>query len=52
MFGNSRAEPAVLTFLRDAGVGKMLSLALRRENWWEDDEDSESEEEEGGPGPP
>ena len=52
MFGDQRATPAVLTFLRDTQVGKMVSLATRGENWWEEDEDSESEGEEGGPGPP
>ena len=52
MFGDQRAIPAVLTFLRDTRVGRMFSLAPRGENWWEEDEDSESEGEEGGPGPP
>ena len=52
MFGDQRATPAVLTFLRDIWVRKMVWLAPRGENWWEEDEDSESEGEEGGPGPP
>ena len=50
MFGDQRATPAVLTFLRGTRVGRVISLAPRGENWWE--EDSESEGEEGGPSPP
>ena len=53
MFGDQRATPEVLTFLRDTRVGKMISLAPRGENLWEEEEgSSESEGEEGGPGPP
>ena len=44
-----RAAPAVISFLGDIRVGKIISLASRREV---EDEDSESEGEEGGPGPP
>ena len=50
VFGDSRATPAVLTFLRDTRVGKMVSLAPWDE--WREEEDSESEGEEAGPGPP
>ena len=52
MFGDQRATPAMLTFLRDTRLGRMLALAPRGENWLDGDEDSESEGEEGGPGPP
>ena len=52
MFGDGRATPAVLTFLRDTRVGRMASLAPREEEWWGEEENSESEGEEGGPGPP
>ena len=46
-----RATPAVLTFLRDTRVGRMVSVDLRGDEWWgEDDDDSEGEE--GGPGLP
>ena len=40
--------PAVLTFLRDTRVGRMISLAPREE----EGEEKDSEGEEGGPGPP
>ena len=49
MFGDQRATPAVLTFLGDTRVGRMVSLAPRGEIGWEEDS---SEGEEGGPGPP
>ena len=52
MFGDSRAAPAVLTFLRDTRVGKMASLSPRGQNWREGERDSQSEGEEAGPGPP
>ena len=50
MFDGVRAAPAVLTFLRDTWVGRMISLAPRGGEGAE--EETESEEEEGGPGPP
>ena len=43
MFGDSRAAPAILTFLRDTRVGRMASLAPRGV----EEEDSESEGGEG-----
>ena len=49
MFGHSRATPAVLTFLRETRVGRLVSLAPRVENWWENDSESEGEEAESGP---
>ena len=47
-----KSDARGLVFLRDTRVEKMLSLAPRRENWWEEGGDSESEGEEGGLGPP
>ena len=49
MLGDSRATPAVLTFLGDTRMGKMVSLVSPGQFRGED---SESEGEEGGPGPP
>ena len=43
MFDDQRTIPAVLAFLRDTRVGKMVSLAPRGENWLEEEESSESE---------
>ena len=48
MFGDQRATPAVLTFLRDTRVGRMVSGTPRGEEWGEE-EDSEGEE--AGPDP-
>ena len=50
--GDQRATPAVLAFLRDTRVRRMISLAPRGENWWEEEGSSENEGVEGGPGPP
>ena len=50
MFDDVRAGPAVLTFLRDTRVGRMISMAPRDGERAEDE--AESEGEEGGPGPP
>ena len=53
MFGDKRAAPAVLTFLRDTRVGRMVSVASapRGDEWWGKEEDDGSEGEERGPGP-
>ena len=55
LFNDVRATPAVLSFLRDTKVGKMISLEPQEERGeegsGEDGEDGE-EGEEGGPGPP
>ena len=53
MFNDVRATPAVLTFLRDMRVGRMVTLAPPEEEEGEG-ENSEDEEsgEKGGPGPP
>lgn len=48
MFDDVRATPAVLTFLRDTRVGRMISMAPREGEGGEED----SEGQEGGPGPP
>ena len=48
MFQNQRATPAVLTFLRDTRVGRMVSVTPQGDGRREKD----SEGEEGGPGPP
>ena len=48
-FQDDRETPAVLTFLREAKVGRMINLAPPEE---EEGEGREGEEEEGGPGPP
>ena len=49
MFGDQRATPAVLTFLRDTRVGRMTSVTPPGEEWWGKDD---SEGEESGQGPP
>ena len=51
LFDDMRAAPAVLTFLRDTRVGRIISLAPREEERAEEAE-SESEGEEGRSGPP
>ena len=51
MFGDKRAAPTVLTFLRDARVGRRVSGAPRGNELWSEEE-SDSDGEEGGPGPP
>ena len=53
MFDDGGAAPAVLTFLRDTRVGRMVPLAPR-EGWRGEDIGKEAarEEEEDGQGPP
>ena len=53
LFDGVRVLPAVLTFLRDTRVGRIIPLALRRRREGEMDRevDSEGEGDEGGPGP-
>ena len=53
MFDDVHAVPAMLTFLRDTRVGKMVPLA-RREEWRGEDTSREVDREggEGGPGLP
>ena len=53
MFDDVRAAPAVLSFLRDTRVGRMVPLALQEE-WRGEDTGREvaREGEEDGPGPP
>ena len=53
MFDDVHAAPAVLTFLRDTRVGRMVPLA-RREEWGGEYTSREVDREEGesGPGPP
>ena len=48
LFDDVRAAPAVLTFLRDMRVGRIVPQALRRRRGV----DREGERDEGGPGPP
>ena len=50
MFDDVQAAPAVLTFLWDTRVGRMISLVPRGGE--RADEDTESEGEEGRPDPP
>ena len=62
LFEDQRATPAVLHFLRETKVGRVVTLAppeveweeeLEEVNLWlEEEEGQESENEEGGPGPP
>ena len=61
LFRDPRATPALLDFLRDTRVGRMLGLALygvmkedlgREVELWAEEESLESEGEEGVPGPP
>ena len=49
LFQDDRATPAVLTFLRETKVGKMINLTPPEE---EEREEREEEGEEGGPDPP
>ena len=53
MFDDVRAAPAVLSFLQDTRVGRMVPLALREE-WRGEDvgREVDREGEEGGPGTP
>ena len=44
MFGDKRATPAVLKFLRDTRMGRTASLSPRDEGWWGEEEDGEGEE--------
>ena len=48
MFDDVRVTPAVLTFLRDTRVGRIISLAPREDE--EEGEEEDSEGEEGGQG--
>ena len=54
LFDDVRAAPAVLTFLRDTRVGRIVPQALRRRREGERgrEADREGEGDEGGPGPP
>jgi hypothetical protein len=54
LFDDVRAAPAVLTFLRDTRVGRIVPQALRRRREGERgrEVDREGEGDEGGPGPP
>ena len=54
VFDDVRAAPAVLTFLRDTWVGRIVPQALRRRRKGEmgREEDREGEGDEGGPSPP
>ena len=54
LFDDIRAAPAVLTFLRDTRVGRVVTQALRRrrERARGGVADREGEGDEGGPGPP
>ena len=54
LFDDVRAAPAVLAFLREARVRKIVSQALRRRREGEvgREVDSEGERDEGGPGSP
>ena len=45
IFGDSRATPVVLTFLRDTRVRRVACLAPREEGWPGEEEESESESE-------
>ena len=53
MFDDVRAAPAVLSFLRETRVGRMVPLALREE-WRGEDmvREVDGEGKEGEPGPP
>ena len=50
MFGDLRATPAALIFLRERQWEEFRRWHLGGENWWDGDDGSESEGEEGGPG--
>ena len=54
LFDDVRAAPAVLTFLRDTLVGRIVPQALKRRREGERgrEVDREGEGDEGGPGPP
>ena len=52
LFDDVRAAPAVLTFLRDTRVGRIVPQALRRRRAGEDGREVDREGEEGGLGPP
>lgn len=49
MFGDKRAAPAVLTFLRDTRVGRMVLTIPRDDEWWGEEN---SEGGKGGSNPP
>ena len=52
LFDDVRAAPAVLTFLRDTQVERMVPLALGERWTGEDNREEEREGGKGGPGPP
>ena len=52
LFDDVRAAPAVLSFLRDTQVGRVVPQALRRRRAVEEGREVDREGEEGGPGPP
>ena len=52
LFDDVRAAPAVLTFLRDTRIGRIVPQALRRRRVGEIGREVNREGEEGGPGPP
>ena len=52
LFDDVRAAPAVLTFLRDTRVGRIVPQALRRRRAGGDGREVDREGEEAGPAPP
>ena len=52
LFDDMCAAPAVLTFLRDTRIGKIVPRALRRRREGEIGREVDREGEEGRPGPP
>ena len=52
IFDDVRAAPAVLTFLRDTRIGKIVPQVLRRRREGESGRKVDKEGEEDGPGPP
>ena len=52
LFDDARAAPAVLTFLRDTRVGRIVSQALRRKREGKIGREVDREGGEAGPGPP
>ena len=52
LFDGVRAAPAVLSFLRDTRIGRIVPQDLRRRRDGEESREVDGEGEEGGPGPP
>ena len=52
LFDDVPAAPAVLSFLRDTRIGRIVPQALRRRRDGEEGREVDREGEEGGPGPP